>query len=79
MSGWASSSPRPSAKKDDVIKFAHSISMGESGNTDFPSPSLNARPISRRRTCAILEIRRCSRNYSNTLLVAVLGDVRRGS
>lgn len=67
MSGWASSRPRPSAKKDDVIKFAHRISMGDSGNTDDPWLSLNARPISRRRTWAILETRRCSRNYRDVV------------
>jgi len=61
-SGEHSSSPRPIARKLDVIRFAHKISRGERGNTEFPSLSLNARPIKSSMTWEMLEISRCRRN-----------------
>ena len=62
ISGWASSSPRPTAKNEDVTRFAHKISSGDRGKTESPPLSLKARAISRRMTCAMFEMSRCMRN-----------------
>jgi len=58
MSGWASSSPSPSARNDEVIKLAQRISIGESGNMDWLSLSLKTKPMRRSMTWAILEMSR---------------------
>lgn len=71
MSGWASSMPRPRARKDDVTRLAQRISRGESGKTEMPSASLKARPMRRRKTWAMFETRRWRRNWSQALLTEV--------
>ena len=61
-SGEHSSSPRPIARKLEVMRFAHKISRGERGNAEFPSLSLNARPIKSRITWEMLEMSKWRRN-----------------
>jgi hypothetical protein len=46
------------ARKEDVMRLTQRISMGERGKMECPVVSLNARPMRRRRTCAIFEISR---------------------
>jgi hypothetical protein len=50
------------ARKEEVMRLTQRISMGESGKTECASRSLKERPMSRRMTCAMLEMRRCRRN-----------------
>jgi hypothetical protein len=57
------------ARKEDVMRLTQRISMGERGKTEWLSWSLKARPMRRRITWAMLEMRRCSRNLG--LLVSV--------
>ena len=62
MSATVGSRPRPRASGELVTRFAHRISRGESGNTEFPAASLKARAMSSKITWAILDVRRCRRN-----------------
>lgn len=62
MSACASSMPNPMARNEDVIMLTHRISRGESGKTELPSASLNAKAMSKRITCAMFEMSRCNRN-----------------
>jgi hypothetical protein len=50
------------ARKEEVMRFTQRISMGERGKMECLSRSLKARPMRRRMTCAMLEMRRCRRN-----------------
>jgi len=63
MSEEAGSRPRPRARGDEVTRFAQRISRGESGKIEAEEESLKARPMRRRRTCAIFEVRRWRRNW----------------
>lgn len=54
----ADSKPRPIARNDEEIKLAKRISKGESGKAETPFLSWKARPMRRRTTWAILEMRR---------------------
>ena len=59
----ADSRPRPMARNEEVIKFAKRISKGERGKAETPFLSWKARPMRRRTTWAMLEMRRWSKNY----------------
>jgi len=51
------------ARKEEVMRLAKRISRGERGKVEIPLRSWKARPMRRRTTWAILEIRRWRRNY----------------
>jgi hypothetical protein len=77
MSGDGASMPRPRARKDEVIMFTQRISRGESGKMGFPSVSERERARRRRRTCAVLVMRRCRRNWGHQYFGCGLSNSKR--
>jgi hypothetical protein len=59
----ADSKPRPMARNEELIRLAKRISKGESGKAETPFLSWKARPMRRRTTWEMLEMRRWSKNY----------------
>lgn len=53
MSGAAISKPRPMSGREEVIMIIHMTSTGDTGKTDKPLSSLNARPMSKTHACAM--------------------------
>lgn len=78
MSGCASSFPRPKARKEEVMRFIQRIEIGERGKTEELFLSRNERPIRRRITWAMFDMRRLRRNYDGLLVYAVSDSILKG-